>query len=367
MASKIQMEYNLFLGENANSLIKTLYEDFIDRAKRRNGLFGYQVEFTLDDSCLIKFPSHEVSLRIREADWDRFCANFRDRSSKLYKIDLIDNFYRCRVSSTYLNYSIFNPVCVGTIDQIEYEITRVQKLLNNIPSNSNIKLINDMDEPWGDELNPINTSITLDKESYRVSVLESKKLVDEIRSDIDNMIQETKKKTDELYVKNKENYDTAYLNYNIKLVKKMENEPEQPQPPPVQKSSKKLKPVLGEDNHRPQKVIQEGPQPFAPPSKIHQNFFNITIVPSNDYLLLIQMTNPDCDTYQKCYMGFKNTPFNMVHNIEKYGVELVFLDKHFNIDHTLLKNIKHQVVSSSSEFLTVFNTIEKYLHKSLDS
>lgn len=367
MASKIQMEYNQFLGKNPNHLIKTLYEDFIDRAKRRNGELGYQVEFTQDDSCLIKFPSHEVSLRIREADWERFCANNRDRSSKVYKIDLIDNFYRCRVSSTYLNYSILNPLCVGKIEHIEHEINRVQKILNNIPLNSNIMLINDMDGSWDDELNLIDTSTTLNKESYKVGVIKSKKLVDEIRSDVNDMILETKRKTDELYVKNKENYDTAYLNYNIKLVKKMENEPEQAQSTPVQnqKNVKKLKPVLGEDNHRPQKVVQDA-QPFAPPPKIHQNFFNITIVSSNDYLLLIQMTNPDCDTYTTCYIGFKNTPFNMVSHITNYGVELVFLDGNLNPVDSLLKHIRNHVVSSVDEFLTVFYNLEKYLHRNSD-
>jgi hypothetical protein len=340
--------------------MKNIFNYFLQKAKTKKGL-NYPVEFPSNDCCLIKFPSHNVSLRIRDAEWDMFIAPYQFKLSRIYKISLVDNTYRLRVTSKYLDYDMFKPKCFGKINEIEDEIMRVQKLLNEM--NPHIKLINEADEPWENIENPVDTSITLNKEVYRSGVAHCEQLVIKIKTLLENMAIESHQKTLALKQKNKHNHDEAYIAYNIKLSEKVdENQKEQPSKITTKTSTKKLKPVLGEDNRKAHTVVKNSSGKFVSPPIIRQNFYNIKIVPSGDYLLLAEMTNVDSNIHQTFYLGFVNTPFNMVSSLNEFGVELVFLNQYFKEDDSLLKNVHNQVITSVDHFQLVYQKLEAKFH-----
>uniref|UniRef100_A0A6C0EB43 Uncharacterized protein n=1 Tax=viral metagenome TaxID=1070528 RepID=A0A6C0EB43_9ZZZZ len=357
---------------------KTLLAHFLNNAKTtRNGL-PYNVQFT-HDSCVITFPPHCISLRIMVYDWGTFMQKSRS-NSVVYRIDLIENQERLRVSSKYLGYDIhdsFNTKTFTNFSLIEAEIMRVYNLLKSSLNNPSIKIINSIDERWGytSDAEPINCTQTITRELYQSGLTAAKTLVKNIEEHVDEMTEQRKAATISLNQLNAKNYEKAYNDFLSKQAEK-ENISVKPDDQTAAKTPtissktpsatpKKLKPILGEDSRKPAKISNEQRQ-FTQPPTIHPTFFNISIVQDKDknqeYLLLLKMENKHSCTHNIFYLGFRNTPFNMVHTAKTFGVEIVFLDQNMEVDQSYLNHVHNHMITSVDEFETVFLSLEKKFH-----
>ena len=372
MSSKLNLAFSAFSG--TPDAIQTLLAHFLNNAKTtRNGL-PYNVQFT-HDSCVITFPPHCISLRIMVYDWGTFMQN-SGSNKVVYRIDLIENLERLRVSSKYLGYDIhdsFNTKTFTNFSLIEAEIMRVYNLLKSSLNNPCINIINSIDERWGYTSEaPINCTQTITKELYQCGLTEAKTLAEQLEKHVIKMIEQRKADTLSLNELNAKNYEKAYTAFISKQDEKenvlIKSDDQTVTKTPTISSKtpsanpKKLKPILGEDSRKPAKIYNESRQ-FTQPPTINPTFFKISIVQEKEYLLLLKMENKHSSMYNTFYLGFRNTPFNMVHTAKTFGVEIVFLDQNMEVDQSHLRHVHNQMITSVDEFETVFLSLEKKFHQ----
>lgn len=312
--SSITPAYYSFLKRGEISM-QPIFSYFIRKVQEN---FTYTVEYPSSNVCLIKFPGYPVSLEISNSNWQYFTAAPEDKKKKIYFVILVKNSNQMECSSEYLGYKISNKKIFDTPANIHLEIIRIQKLLGK--SNAQ-ELINEIDLCFDEDLPPIDPTTTLEKDAYLQGKIYSKTLADEFsQNSLKEMIQnvETSKlKLHDLRKERKEKFEQD----------KAKLEEEELELVAEEELKKKMRPVLGKARRLVYKPRFQKKKFVPEPPPIYQYFYEIEVLRSKEYFVLLKMKNSDCKQNPVFYVGLHNSIYNMVNSWENPGLEVCVFNK----------------------------------------
>lgn len=350
----IDKAFYRFLMESDVSM-QPVFEFFIEQVRNRA---KYTVEFPNSQTCLIKYTGQPVSLEIQNPHWDYFVSAPSEKPSKTYGIHLLRNSDSMLVSSTYLGYDIKFRVYCATPQDILKEVFRVGNLLYAEKAAS-ITLIDEAEEPWSKNTITINPDITIHKKTYQNGLYFARTLASEFEDEMVKLSEQTHEK-----VENLAKYRESIRNASWKAYQTAHPTASAPRP-----GTKKEKPTLGKGKMIRRKKTKE--KEYVPPTFDPQDFYEVEIVPSSDYLLLLKMTNNENEAKPVYYIGLQNSVFNMVSKLHQtsLGVHMSLLDE--ELKEVNLKEIRlarnTARVTSTSELMSLFQQIEETYVSQMES